>query len=66
MNLASCGKCGIVYDKQRIESPNIYVDGPYSEIDTSKASWDGNDYNALINCPSCGFKIFYETGEYFK
>ncbi len=64
MNLTSCENCGVVYDKTRIKIDTDMYDDEGS-IDRDKARWNSytKQFELFIECPSCGFEIFYATGD---
>lgn len=61
MNLISCGTCGVVLDKDKLNFPDIIDPDDYT-IDTEKAVWNGEDFISKVNCPICKNDIL-EIGE---
>lgn len=61
MNLISCNNCGIVLDKDRLDFPeDIKLED--RSIDSSRATWTGEEYFAYIRCPVCNNSIIdYES-----
>lgn len=57
MNLISCDGCGIVFDKDKINFPNIYSDDSW-EVIRQKAIWTNNQWIAMTKCPVCKAPIF--------
>lgn len=53
MNLTSCNKCGVVFDKNRLKFPDLEE----IEIDVEVAFWNGDAWIPIITCPVCGGKI---------
>lgn len=60
MDLISCGKCGVVLDKNNLVFPYIeYEEG----IRNENAVWINREYQSVIPCPVCKTKIT-KTGEF--
>ena len=56
MNLASCGNCGIVLDKECLVFPELeYVEG--SLVYGIHVIWDGEEYVSSAACPVCVNRI---------
>lgn len=53
MNLISCD-CGVVLDKDKLPFPEDVWTADGSEVDLTKAAWDGDRYTAFVKCPVCG------------
>jgi len=61
MNIISCTNCGVVLDADMLNFPSMhyaYLDDDCTEIDTSKAEWDGDRYVPFVDCPVCKEKVF--------
>jgi len=52
MNLLSCTECASVFDKDLIRFP-VNFELEDGCIDFTKATWNGDDFVAFINCPVC-------------
>ena len=57
MKLISCDRCGVVLDQDKVNWPDI-IDHDTQEVYTHQAEWIGEDWVAVIDCPTnCGNKI---------
>ena len=63
MNLISCGKCGVVLDKNKIRFPEELEDSD-GAYDITKAQWNGRKYAAFSICPVCKDGEILEEEEY--
>jgi hypothetical protein len=59
MNLVSCGKCGVVLDKDRLLFQDPYHDdGSWDESSGAMAFWDGEEHwTSVVSCPVCNGPI---------
>jgi len=59
MNIICCKSCGILLNADFAGFPDsIYVNtGTEIEVDLSKATWDGDEWVAKVECPVCKSEI---------
>ncbi|PKP53858.1 MAG: hypothetical protein CVT92_02685 [Bacteroidetes bacterium HGW-Bacteroidetes-1] len=59
MKLISCNRCGVVFNQDAINFPDI-TDHDTQEINVNHAFWDGDKYVPKIKCPVCGADLVKE------
>jgi len=62
MKIISCSDCGVVLDTDRIVEPSTHRHDEQTVIE-NQAAWNGEEYEATIDCPCCKTRIFYTTGD---
>ena len=62
MDLISCEKCGAVIDTDRIGEPELF-DHHKQELIYENVETRYSYPEAIIPCPVCECKIFYQDGE---
>ena len=55
MYLISCIECGVVLDKSKIPTLDMYNED--NTINTDNAVWEDRQYYPIIYCPICNSKI---------
>lgn len=62
MKLLSCDGCGLVYDQDKIEIPDLdkYYDEDNEKDITEVADWNGDTYVPFFLC-ICGDKVSFEN-----
>lgn len=55
MNLFSCKNCGVVFDKDQLEFPDIELDD--GTINTDNSTWNGETFIPTVPCPVCQAKL---------
>ncbi|RLI66836.1 MAG: hypothetical protein DRO67_00235 [Candidatus Asgardarchaeum californiense] len=68
MTIASCKKCGILYDAGVMKDMPKFIENEEYEdftVDERYFAWSDSidDFAPTINCPCCNTRIFKFTGE---